>query len=126
MLDLEITFPWVHAKFKGEFYTVRHSERFWAGLWTNLTIKQVMMRSIKSRGGLTRGRGITESVRTLWINTVQACGDCRSVSCHNGRTEIETIDDDDLHEYGDGNVFEKLFDGFESRRLNFIFYIYIL
>ena len=28
-----------------------------------------MMRSIKSLGGLTRGRDVTESLRTLWINT---------------------------------------------------------
>ena len=74
MLDLEITFPWVHAKFKeGGFHTVRRSERFWAGLWTDLIIEQVMTRSIKSRGGLTRGCGITVSVRTLWINTAHRC-----------------------------------------------------
>ena len=54
-------------------HTVRRSSRFWAELWTDLTIEQVMMRSIKSRGGLTRGRGVTESVRTLWINTAHRC-----------------------------------------------------
>ena len=70
MHNLETNFPWVHAKFANErFHTVRRSSRFWAGLWTDLTIEQVMMRSIKSRGGLTRGRGVTESVRTLWINS---------------------------------------------------------
>ena len=42
---------------------------FWAGMWTDLTIEQVMMRSIKSRGGLTRGCGATKSVRTLWTNS---------------------------------------------------------
>ncbi len=31
------------------------------------------MRSIKSRGGLTRGRGITESVRTQWIYSMHEC-----------------------------------------------------
>ncbi len=31
------------------------------------------MRSIKSRGGLTRGRGITESVRLQWIYTMHKC-----------------------------------------------------
>ena len=84
MLDLEITFPWVHAKFKeGGFHTVRRSERFWAGLWTDLTIEQVMMRSIKSRCGLTRGHGITESVRTLWINTAHRCS-----SVHDAMTNL--------------------------------------
>ena len=32
-----------------------------------------MMRSIKSRGGLTRGRGITESVRIVWVSTLHQC-----------------------------------------------------
>ena len=27
------------------------------------------MKSLKSRGGLTHGRGLTESVRTLWVNS---------------------------------------------------------
>ncbi len=47
------------------FHTVRRSSRYWAGLWTDLVIEQVMMRSIKSRGGLTRGRGVAETVRML-------------------------------------------------------------
>lgn len=46
------------------------------------------------------------------LTCVQACGDCRGVSCQNGRTETETIDDNDLHEDDDGNVFEKLFEDF--------------
>ena len=47
----------------------------WAGLWTDLTIEQVMMRCIKSRGGLTRGRGITEAVRLLWVYSMQNCAE---------------------------------------------------
>ena len=31
------------------------------------------MRSIKSRGGLTRGRGITEYVRLKWIYSMHKC-----------------------------------------------------
>ena len=52
MLQLEQNFPWVYDRFNGEgFHTVRRSSRFWAGLWTDLTIEQVLMWSIKSRGG---------------------------------------------------------------------------
>ena len=113
MLDLEITFPWVHAKFKeGGFHTVHCSERFWAGLWTDLTIEQVMMRSIKSQGGLTRGRGITESVRTLWINTAHRCS-----SVHDAMTSLTS----DQHiEIGisrrkkDTEALKKLVDWFEN------------
>ena len=32
-----------------------------------------MMRLIKSRGGITQGRGVTESVLTMWINTAHRC-----------------------------------------------------
>ena len=38
-----------------------------------------MMRSIKGRGGLTRVRGMHETVKTVWINTVREC-DCNSES----------------------------------------------
>ena len=54
------------------FHTVRWSPRQWSGLWTDLIIEQVLMRSLKSRGGLTRGRG-TESVRHQWVYTMHAC-----------------------------------------------------
>ena len=57
MLQLEQNFPWVYGRFNEEdFHTVRRSSRFWAGFWTDLTIEQVLMRSVKSRGGLTRGK----------------------------------------------------------------------
>ena len=44
-----------------------------AGLRTDLVIEQVMMRSIKSRGGLTRGRGFTDSVRLMWVHSAHVC-----------------------------------------------------
>ena len=34
-----------------------------------------MMRSIKSRGGLTRERGFTESTRHQWVHTAHQCAD---------------------------------------------------
>ena len=32
-----------------------------------MTIEQVLMRSMKTSGGLTRGRGLTDSVLSRWI-----------------------------------------------------------
>jgi len=32
-----------------------------------------MMRAVKSRGGLTHGRGMTESVRVLWVKSMHSC-----------------------------------------------------
>ena len=74
MRELPTDHPWLYHCFAEQgFHTVRRSNRFWAGLWTDLIIEQVMMRSIKSRGGLTRGRGVTETVRLQWIYSLHKC-----------------------------------------------------
>ena len=64
-VNLEHTHPWFYQRFAVGLFVVRRSERFWAGLWPDLTIEQIMMRALKSRGGLTLGSGFTESVRIL-------------------------------------------------------------
>ncbi len=45
------------------FRVIRRSNRLWAGLSSDLIIEQVLMRSLKTSGGLTRGRGMTEHQR---------------------------------------------------------------
>lgn len=50
---------------KGHF-TIRRSNKFWSGIWTDMTIKQTLMKTMKSIGGLTHGRGIKDSVLTMW------------------------------------------------------------
>lgn len=42
------------------FFTVRRSDNFWSGIWTDLCIEQDLMRMIKVVGGLI-GRHFTES-----------------------------------------------------------------
>ncbi len=50
MLELPAGHPWLYEQFTEHgYHTVRRSDRYWAGLWTDLTIEQLMMRSIKSR-----------------------------------------------------------------------------
>ena len=74
MRDLPTGHPWLYDCFIEQgFHTVRRSSRYWAGLWTDLIIELVLMRSIRSRGGLTRGRGVTESVRLQWIYSMHKC-----------------------------------------------------
>ena len=41
------------------------------------------MRSLKSRGGLTRGRGMTESVTNQWVHSSH-----QSAAIHNAMTEV--------------------------------------
>ena len=84
MYQLPTDHPWLyHCFIEQGFHAVCQSNRYWAGLWTDLIIEQVMMRSIKNCGGLTRGRGMTESVRLQWIYTMHKCA-----GVHNAMTTI--------------------------------------
>ena len=60
MVRLESEHPVVYQKLIDGFHVVRRSDRKWAGLSKDLVIEQVLMRSMKTSGGLTRGRGMTE------------------------------------------------------------------
>ena len=66
MVNLGVKHAWLSKQFENEKHAVRRSERYWAGLWTDLIIEQTMMRSVKTAGGLTRGRGMKEGTRHLW------------------------------------------------------------
>ena len=65
------------------YHTVRRSNRFWSGIWTDLAIEQALMRLLKTRGGLTRGRGMTENVILIWDHTMHACA-----QVHNAMTQL--------------------------------------
>ena len=62
----------VFTRFSG-YHTVPRSDHFWGDLWTDLIIEQVMTSVLKSSGGLTRGRSVSESVRQLWIGRMHRC-----------------------------------------------------
>ena len=65
----------VYRKFEAGFHVVRRSNRLWAGLSTDLVIAQVLMRSLKTSGGLTRGHGMSEGQRVIWLLSMPACAD---------------------------------------------------
>ncbi|XP_073243634.1 uncharacterized protein [Porites lutea] len=75
MPDLPNTHPQVNRSFLNGLHVVRRSDRFWAGLSTDLIIEQVLMRSVKTTGGLTRGRGMSETQRLVWLMSMPACAD---------------------------------------------------
>ena len=55
MKNLKDAHPRIYKCFKVKAYqTVRRSDRYWADLWSDLITKQVMKRSLKTRGGITR------------------------------------------------------------------------
>ena len=49
------------------YITVRRTDKIWAGIWTDMTTEQVLMRAMKPSRGLTRGRDMTESVMSRWV-----------------------------------------------------------
>ena len=49
------------------YHVIRRTDRYWDGLSSDLVIEQVLMRSLKTSGGLTRGRGLSETQRLVWI-----------------------------------------------------------
>ena len=73
MLRLPETHSDAHRKLMEGYHVVRRSDRFWAGLSTDLIIEQVLMISIKTHGGLTRGKGMTENQRLVWVLSMPVC-----------------------------------------------------
>lgn len=73
MEKLPESHPNVYQAFKNGLHVVRRSERYWAGLSPDLVIEQVLMRSAKTTGGMTRGKGLSESQRTQWLLSMPSC-----------------------------------------------------
>ena len=71
--DLRMDHPNVYQAFTSGLHVARRSDRFWAGLPIDLVIEQVLMQSLKTAGGLTRGRGLTEQQRLIWLFSMPAC-----------------------------------------------------
>ena len=72
MSKLKDDHPRVHDAFEKGFHVIRRSDRYWAGLSSDLIIEQVLMRSLKTSGGLTRGRGMSETQRLIWLLSMPA------------------------------------------------------
>ena len=67
MLRLPQTHPDAHQKFMEGYHVVRRSDMFWAGLSPDIITEKVLMRSIKTHDGLTRGKWMTENQRLVYI-----------------------------------------------------------
>ena len=76
MLNLHIDRPWLFEKLCSGFHSIRCTDQFLAGLWSDLVIQQFMMRSIKYRQEFTRGRGrMGKNACDLWVGTRHKCGE---------------------------------------------------
>ncbi|CAH2989439.1 unnamed protein product [Chilo suppressalis] len=66
-------------------FTIRRSEKFWSGIMSDMTIEQTLMRSMKTTGGLTQGRGITDSTIASWtLGMVQLQNICEQIENFSG------------------------------------------
>lgn len=54
------------------YFTIRRTDKFWSGTWSDMIIEQYLMRAMKSTGGLTHGRGFTSSTIAKWIKAMPA------------------------------------------------------
>ena len=82
--ELPEQYPWLHQCFmEKDYHTIRRSDRYWAGLLLNDQIRPVSMRSIRSRGGLSRGRGMNDGVITMWCHTIH-----RLASIHGAMSQL--------------------------------------
>lgn len=55
------------------YFTIRRSDSFWGGNFSDQTIEQFLMRTLKTSGGMTHGRGITDSTLTKWVHALPRC-----------------------------------------------------
>lgn len=51
-------------------FTIRRTNSFWAATFSDMAIEQYLMRSLKSQGGITHGRGTSESVLSKWVLSI--------------------------------------------------------
>ncbi|KAK6192248.1 hypothetical protein SNE40_003750 [Patella caerulea] len=98
MRRLPVTHPDLYNLYMNSgMHAVQRTDHPFNGLSTDLVIEQALMKVLKSRGGLTHGRGMTESVRLQWVYTMPFF-----VSVHNAMTELTgkvRSDSDEHKEY---------------------------
>ena len=126
MMDLPNEHPWLYEQFSsGRSHSIRRSEKYWAALSTDLIIEQVMMRSVKARGGLTHGRGLTDSVRNTWICSLGRCASIRSAvgslaKLESSSHDIGHVDSGTARTKRDFSDFSKLLDYYRTSNPFFV------
>lgn len=67
MQTLEVNHPNSCLQFCEGYHVERQSSRYWASLPTDLIIEQTLMGSVKTTGGMTRGKRMSELQRAQWL-----------------------------------------------------------
>ena len=66
---LEKNHPHIFEQFIMGNHTVQHKDIIWSGLWTDVSFKQILMKSLKGKGKVI-GKGMTEDVLNVWTKTI--------------------------------------------------------
>ena len=59
--------PEVYKIFSEGNCVIRCRDKNWAGLGPDLVIEEVLIKSLKSNGGLTRGTGSKDTQGVIWL-----------------------------------------------------------
>eukprot|EP00745_Piridium_sociabile_P028799 TRINITY_DN4651_c0_g1_i2.p1 TRINITY_DN4651_c0_g1~~TRINITY_DN4651_c0_g1_i2.p1 ORF type:complete len:839 (-),score=172.35 TRINITY_DN4651_c0_g1_i2:728-3244(-) len=92
MTELKDSHPEVYNSFKAGHNVFRRNDRFWAGLSKDLVIEQTLMKALKTNGGLTRGTGLKERQRTVWLLSMPACAQVNAHMQSLTRVSFSTTD----------------------------------
>ncbi len=65
--------PEVYQHFQAGLDVGRRSDRYWEGLSLDLLIDEVLMMSLKTTLGLTRGCDMTDTQHLVWLLSANAC-----------------------------------------------------
>ena len=76
--NLQITHPAVFEKFNEGLHVVCRSDRFKAGMISDLVIEITLMRSFKTGGSMTHGSGMPEKQRSIWTMSRYITADFKS------------------------------------------------
>ena len=71
--NMHETHPEVNRHFEEGYHVIRRRDWYWAGLSAHMIIEQVLKRSLKTTGGLTRGSGMTVSLLFVWLLSTPVC-----------------------------------------------------
>lgn len=100
------------------FFTVRRSDKFWCGTWTDMIIEQFLMRGMKTQGGLTHGRGMGESVITKFVLTMilllEVCNVMEDFCNVSYSSSEQHVDSTDSRVTRDAKDLQKLIDFFQK------------
>ncbi|XP_050518957.1 uncharacterized protein LOC126893059 [Diabrotica virgifera virgifera] len=119
MLQLnEVMDPSIYQRFREGFFIVRRSDKLCCGTSTDMIIEQSMMKSMKTHGGISRGRSTKESVISKWVYGMHAmntvCEGLQVLANVRMDTTDQHVDASDSRLIKDAKDIKKLLDWFSS------------